>query len=463
MLGGGLKDELMMLKICARRCGNWWFSEVDEGMFRHSVCSSIISGHRCSRMSLSIPPSRSRRPPPAPIRGLALDVLGEWASGDRFAADLLERAQRECGITGPDAAFLRDIVLTTLRNLSLLDHWIGVLTGRKHLDHRSRWGLRIGLCQLLILKVSEHAAVNETVAATGRARSLINAVLRRACRESAELQTQVAALPLETRTSHPKWLIEHWISLFGAGKTTALCEWNQQPAPISARINRLHPAMTAAPDDFIVCENLPREELAAGKVYMQDPSTALAPHLLAPQRGQRVLDACAAPGGKTALLAQLMDNSGEITACDVSPGRLRRLDENLRRLRVTNTRIEQHDWSQDTLPAFAGEGFDRILLDVPCSNTGVMRRRVDVRWRLQPDDITAQAQAQARLLQNGLHALKPGGILVYSTCSIDPAENEQLVASVLESTGGFEPIKVRHSFPSEDQMDGAFAAAIRRL
>lgn len=407
-------------------------------------------------------PSSGHRHQPAPIRGLALDVLGEWAVGERFAADLLDRAQRECGISGSDAAFLRDIVLTTLRNLSLLDHWIGVLTDGKHLDHRSRWGLRIGLCQLLILKVSEHAAVNETVAATGRARSLINAVLRRACRESAELQAQVAALPLETRTSHPKWLIEHWMTLFGAEKTAALCEWNQQPAPISARINRLHPEMTGAPDDFIVCEQLPREDLAAGKVYMQDSSTALAPRLLAPQHGQRVLDACAAPGGKTALLAQLMDNTGEIIACDVSPGRLRRLNENLHRLRVTNAHIEQHDWSEETIPAFAKDGFDRILLDVPCSNTGVMRRRVDVRWRLKPEDFQAQSQTQERLLRNGLRVLKPGGILVYSTCSIEPAENEQLVARVLESMSGYEPIKVRQSFPPDDQIDGAFAAAIRR-
>lgn len=407
-------------------------------------------------------PHSPQRHPPAPIRGLALDVLGEWASGERFASELLDRAQRECDVAGSDAAFLRDIVLTTLRNLSLLDHWIGVLTDNKHLDHRSRWGLRIGLCQLLILKVSEHAAVNETVAATGRARSLINAVLRRACRESSELQAQIVALPLETRTSHPKWLIEHWLAIFGAEKTTALCEWNQQPAPICARVNRLHPGMTAAPEDFMVCESLPREELAAGKVYMQDPSTALAPRLLAPQHGQRVLDACAAPGGKTAFLAQLMDNTGEIIACDFSPGRLRRLDENLKRLRVTNARIEQHDWSQETMPAFAQDGFDRVLLDVPCSNTGVMRRRVDVRWRLKLEDIQAQTQAQECLLRNGLRVLKPGGILVYSTCSIEPAENERFVASVLESMSGYEPIKVRQSFPPDDQMDGAFAAAIRR-
>ncbi len=394
---------------------------------------------------------------------MALDVLGEWAKGERFAADLMDYIQRENQLSTPDTAFLRDIVLTTLRNLSLLDHWIDLITDGKHLDHRSRWGLRIGLCQVLILKVSEYAAVNETVAATGRARSLINAVLRRACRESEELLAMVPTLPLETRTSHPKWLIEHWLSLYGEAKTTALCEWNQIPAPICARVNHLYPQLTETTDDFIVCESLPREDLSVGKVYMQDPSTAVAPRLLAPQPGQRVLDACAAPGGKTALLAQLMENTGEIIACDVAPGRLRRLEGNLHRLHVANTHIEQHDWADPEIPAFAKAGFDRILLDVPCSNTGVMRRRVDVRWRLEPADITAQVETQTLLLKNCLRVLKPGGILVYSTCSIEPAENEQLVAAVLESTPGYELLTTRHSFPPEDQMDGAFAAAIRRV
>lgn len=410
--------------------------------------------------SPSAPRPRSQ---PAPIRGIALDVLGEWAQGGRFAADLLERAQRDRGLFGSDAAFLRDIVLTTLRNLSLLDHWIATLTEGKHLDIRSRWGLRIGLCQILLQKVSEHAAVNETVAATGRARSLINAVLRRACRESAELIAQAAALPLETRTSHPKWLVEHWLAQFGPEKTTALCEWNQEPAPIHARVNRLHPDMANAPEDFIVCEHLPREELAAGKVYIQDTSTAAAPRLLAPQPGMRVLDACAAPGGKTAFLAQLMQNQGEIVACDVSPPRLRRLGENLQRLRVTNARVEEHDWTTQGLPEFVGAGFDRILLDVPCSNTGVMRRRVDVRWRLEPADIEAQTQTQELLLRHALPALKPGGILVYSTCSIEPVENEQLVTRVLASLSGYEIVETKQSFPPQEGMDGAFAVAVRRL
>ena len=197
--------------------------------------------------------------------------------------------------------------------------------------------------------------------------------------------------------------------------------------------------------------------------YYMDSASILAAAALGVQPGDQVLDLCAAPGGKTALLAQLMENTGEIIACDVAPGRLRRLEGNLHRLHVTNTQIEQHDWADPQIPDFAKAGFDRILLDVPCSNTGVMRRRVDVRWRLTPEDITAQVQTQTQLLRNCLRVLKPGGILVYSTCSIEPAENELLVTSILESTPGYEPVKLRHSFPPDDQMDGAFAAAIRRV
>jgi 16S rRNA (cytosine967-C5)-methyltransferase len=414
-------------------------------------------------------PSRPSQPPPpkkkpaSRVRGLAIDVLGEWARGERYASDILDQAQREVDLIAPDAAFLREIVLTTLRNLSLLDHWIAMLTEDKHLDHRCRWGLRIGLSQILLSKVSEHAAVNETVAATGRARGLINAVLRRACREAAELTTAAAELPLETRTSHPKWLVQRWLAAFGTEKTTALCEWNQQPAATLGRANRLHPEMASAVEDFTTYEHLPRAELAAGMVYIQDPSTLIAPRLLKPEAGMRVLDACAAPGGKTAFMAQLMANEGEIVACDVSEGRLRRLTNNLKRLGVTNTSVELHDWTSECVPAFAGEGFDGILLDVPCSNTGVMRRRVDVRWRLEESGFEQQTATQERLLRNTLRALKPGGALVYSTCSIDPEENGPLVRRVLESLPGFRLEAEESSFPPDSGMDGAYAAKIIRV
>ena len=396
------------------------------------------------------------------VRGVAIEVLSEWAAGDRFATDLLDHAQRNHDLFGPDAGFLREIVLTTLRNLSLIDHWVDQLTEGKHPDHRCRWGLRIGLSQILLSKVSEHAAVNETVTATGRARGLINAVLRRACRESEALLAGVEALPLEVRTSHPKWLVQRWERHFGAERTAALCEWNQQQAPILPRTNRLHPEMASVEEEFVICEHLPRDELAAGMVYVQDPSTVIAPKLLAPDHSHRVLDACAAPGGKTAFMAQLMGNAGEIIACDASAARLRRLMGNLDRLGVENTRVELHDWAAEGLPEWAEGGFDRILLDVPCSNSGVMRRRIDVRWRIEEATFAAQAEAQELLLRNTLPALKPGGALVYSTCSIDPEENGELVRRVVESMPEFRLEAEESSFPPETGMDGAYAARIVR-
>jgi 16S rRNA (cytosine967-C5)-methyltransferase len=220
--------------------------------------------------------------------------------------------------------------------------------------------------------------------------------------------------------------------------------------------------MAAEAEDFTAYEHLPRAELAEGKVYIQDPSTLIAPRLLDPKAGMRVLDACAAPGGKTAFMAQLMENKGEIIACDVSEGRLRRLANNLRRLGVTNTFIELHDWSSETMPEFIGEGFDRILLDVPCSNTGVMRRRVDVRWRLEEASFAQQTAAQELLLRSGLRALKPDGALVYSTCSIDPEENGVLVRRVLDSLPDFHLDAEESSFPPDSGIDGAYAARIVR-
>lgn len=229
-----------------------------------------------------------------------------------------------------------------------------------------------------------------------------------------------------------------------------------------ARVNRLHPERQDSAEEFLTCETLPREELATGQVYIQDPATMIAPRLLAPSATHRVLDACAAPGGKTAFMAELMGNQGEIIACDVSPGRLRRLSSNLKRLGVLNARVEAHDWSDEALPAWARPGFDRILLDVPCSNTGVMRRRVDVRWRLEESDFPRHAAAQTMLLQSALRVLRPGGVLVYSTCSIDPEENGAVVRGVLASDARLRLEVERSSVPPDSGMDGAYAARIVR-
>ncbi len=394
---------------------------------------------------------------------MALDVLTEWARQKRHAHDLLDDAARHHAMSGPDAALMHSIVLGVLRNLSLLDHWISALSDDRHLDHTTRWLLRIGLVQCMILDIAPHAAVNETVALAGCATSLVNAILRRALREKDALVSAAEKLPLHLRFSHPQWLTRRWITAFGESATEKLCAWNQQPAPIFIRVNRIRESGASFQlADFIRCETIPRDDLAAGLFYAQDPSTSLSPTLLDSKPGHTVLDACSAPGGKTALMAQLMQNTGRIIACDVSPSRLRRLRENLARLGVTNSETYECDLLSAAPPPWGDIRFDRILLDVPCSNTGVMRRRVDVRWRLQEGDLTTLAQTQCALINRCLPLLATGGALVYSTCSIDADENRAVIDAVLQQHPGLVLTEEKASLPPDSGMDGAYAARLER-
>jgi 16S rRNA (cytosine967-C5)-methyltransferase len=188
-----------------------------------------------------------------------------------------------------------------------------------------------------------------------------------------------------------------------------------------------------------------------GWFYVQDPGTLLAGRQLDPQPGQAILDLCAAPGGKTTHLAQLLGNRGRIAARDNQPARIERLEENCRRLGATCVEIS----------AAPGQ-FDGILVDAPCSNTGVLRRRVDARWRLQPGEITRLSQAQSALLAQAALELKPGGVLVYSTCSLETEENEQVARKFLEEHPAFQLASERQLLPFVEEVDGAYVATLRR-
>jgi 16S rRNA (cytosine967-C5)-methyltransferase len=210
---------------------------------------------------------------------------------------------------------------------------------------------------------------------------------------------------------------------------------------------------------FVESEGLPKAAIARGDCYVQDPSSAVAVDLLKPQPGEMILDACAAPGGKTSYMAAITKNAASIVACDRDAGRLKLLRGNLNHLGAAHTDVIQHDWLHDRYPAgLSPRQFDKILVDAPCTNTGVMRRRVDVRWRLRPADFGEMHGQQFRIVAAVIPLLRPGGVLVYSTCSLEREENEELVARLVHKLPTLKIEQTRSILPWRDHFDGAFAA-----
>ncbi len=413
----------------------------------------------------------SRSLPPPDARRCALEALTAWEDTSRYAADLLEEQARRMRLSSADRGLAQELLYGVIRNLYLLDELIDRFR-RGSIKPQTQNLLRLGLYQLFLSGIAEHAAVNETVSlARSYERSLVNAILRSAQREKEAILQEMERWSLEDRWSHPQFLLRRWEDQYGREATEALCRWNNSPPPVYARLNPLAPQGEAlealrreveprrldAPwSDFFRLEGSPDPDwLRQGLIYIQDPSTALACHLLNAQPGECILDACAAPGGKSALIAAGMQNQGQLIASDISPSRLQQLGENLTRLAVTCAEVRQIDWAKAEGPQDLPQ-FDGILLDAPCSNTGSMRRRVDVRWRLQERDFERHAAQQLALLRALVPHLKPGGRLVYSTCSLENTENE----AVLEASG-LRVEEVQASLPWRDGYDGAFAAVLR--
>jgi 16S rRNA (cytosine967-C5)-methyltransferase len=405
-------------------------------------------------------------------RSSCVKALIEWEATRRQADAVLHEVLVRGNHSMVDRAFFNEMFYGVIRNLRMLD-WVIAQLREENISLQTRQVLRLGLYQIFKMRVPDHATVNETVSLAGRARPLVNAVLRRAIRERKSLESALAKAAPAIRLSHPEFLFARWEKHFGRRDAIWLCEWDNSPATMYVRANmlkitagELHRATPdAEPMPFhplaLRVEQVPFLWIANGLCYVQDPSTLVACDLLAPQPGEDVLDACAAPGGKTTYLAQLMADQGTIVACDSSALRLARLTENVDRLGVTNTIIEQEDWIAPGGMA-SQRTYDAILLDAPCTNTGVLRRRADARWRLTSEDYLKMQNIQITMLANLAPLLNPGGRLVYSTCSIEPEENEEVVRLARERIPELEFVEARQSLPFRDAVDGAFAAKFLR-
>lgn len=453
-------------------------------------------------------------------REIAGQVLRRHSEAGDYIEILLDRALAQARLSAVDRALCQELVYGVVRWQAALDWLISQKTDGRDQKGMLQILLRLGLYQIFWLnRIPDHAAVNETVelakaAGFGPQAGFVNAVLRGYLRDLEPTREKLVELKQTQPAvgySHPEWLVERWQKRWGAEKTRQLLDWNNTPPRTFARINSLmfgqealrpHPPNTSGMDtgvrpprrpfldrrfedagdvlaqwrdenvsydfvrrdwieDNVVFELKSHPPLAGmpsfqrGLFYVQDPSTLVAPNELDPQPGETVLDLCAAPGGKTTYMAQLMENRGRLLACDNSPDRLKLLRENRDRLGAACVEIVSHVGAMSAR-------FDRILVDAPCSNTGVMRRRVDSRWRIRPEEIGRLQAAQTALLNQASILLKPGGTLVYSTCSLEPEENREVVDVFLRSHSDYQLDYERQLLPFTDNVDGAYVATLAR-
>jgi 16S rRNA (cytosine967-C5)-methyltransferase len=414
-------------------------------------------------------------------RLVAAEIISQWLTDRQFPDRQLAKVEH-------DNAFIMEIVNGVVRNRNILD-WLEKGMIPKEPEPFFKALVYVGLYQLLFMNVEEYAAINETVdAAKGRPSGpgnakMINAVLRRAQREKEEIFKELKRQPDDIRLSHPDFMLQRWTRQYGEIETRKLAEWNNQPPETILRVEQA----AISPADFLVKMEeggielelhpfsdrekfyiLPRgfsvrklPGYSEGWFTVQDPATSISIDLLRPFSGETVLDACAAPGGKTAMIASRMKGEGTLVALDVHDDRIAVLSENMERLNLDWVEIVKGD-ARDPLKVLGDRKFDAILLDVPCLNTGVLRRRIDARWRVNNKRHKAMAEVQKDIISACAPLLKENGRLVYSTCSLESEENEDLVARWVREHPGFSKAKAKKSFPPKDGADGAFAAVIRR-
>jgi 16S rRNA (cytosine967-C5)-methyltransferase len=401
-------------------------------------------------------------------------VLLRAEAADAFVSVLLFRTLEREGLATADRSLATALVLGVLRHRERLDYALARLL-RHPLDRLPaaiRTVLRMGAYQLLDLdRIPDAVAVSETVALArrhghaGTAR-LTNAVLRRLAAEGPPPPPDPATDPaghLAVVHSHPRWLLARWIARLGVEETAALAAAHLRAAPSAIRVNRLRTTTAALLDtlrergiqaapglvpDAIrvrgpVSERLPLTDL--GLAVIQDEGAMLVSLAVAPSPGQTVIDACAAPGGKTTHLAALMADRGRLLACDVHPRKLQALAARCAPLGIGC--VEAHHLDARTIGGRWPGIADAVLVDAPCSGLGTVRRRPEIKWRASQADLAAHAEAQRALLDGASGAVRPGGRLVYSVCSLEPEEGPDVVRDFLARRRDFAPAPLPEMFP----------------
>lgn len=436
------------------------------------------------------------------VRDAALSILQEIDQNEGYSNVLLHRTIGKYALTDQDRGLLTELTYGTLQHRLTLDYYLQPFL-RSKVEAWVRELLRLSLYQIVYLtKIPPHAAVNEAVEIAKRRghkgiASMVNGVLRSILRHGVrsidEIEDRVERLSVAT--SHPKWLIERWIEQYGFERTKEMAEVNNVPPRMTARVNRVK----ATVDE--VLESLQAEGIEAekgevvpeciitssgnfanttayreGKLTIQDESSMLPVVALQLDTPMKVLDMCAAPGGKTTFIAEKMLDQGEVLAYDVHEHKLALIRDNAHRLGLGSIVAKSGD-SRELAELYAKESFDRILIDAPCSGFGVIRRKPEIKYTKLQKHINELQAVQEALLDTAFTLLKPGGLMVYSTCTVDKVENEQIIERFLQKHDSIvvEPIEalqqvqsaattknVIQILPQDFQSDGFFIAALRK-
>lgn len=440
----------------------------------------------------------------AGARGIAVKVLNRIDRTDAYLEKLLENEMKTSGLSGQDKALLYEIVHGVCRWSGRID-WILNSFFRGQFSKsvpNVKNTLRVAAYQILFLnKIPAYAAVNEAVELIKRLQGqksagLINAVLRNIIRSKDVIRypdpKEDAALYLSVYYSHPLWMVKRWITRFGPEAAEKLLIANNERPGLSLRVNTQKTtveefkellnsvSLKYSPGRFLpefirlntVTNIMDWEYFSKGYFNIQDESTGFSCRLLDPKAGMRVLDLCAAPGGKTTYISNLMNNEGEIVAIDKYESRLKSLRKNLERLGITNVRTLEAD-----ALSYEDEPFDRVLLDTPCSGMGTLSKKPDIKWKRDPSDIRNLNALQSELLEKAASLVKAGGALVYSTCTIEPDENFEIVSRFLSTHPEFVINRNCGAVPEElidengclqtlphvNNTDGAFACRMDRV